>query len=511
MPGPEVTDHSHVLDSISAEIWELIPKLPSLLNRLEFPKALGIAARPDEDGKSMVESQQIPEAAQPVEKVIKNLQEIFSRCCRVNDPRFLSFIPSAASFPISWLGDILASAYNAYTGNWKVSLGVTAAEVALIAWLASQVGYPSETAGGVFTSGGSMANLTGLCAARDQILLEDQRHLGVAYMSEQIHFSVSKALRILGITNRQMRAIPCLPDYRIDTTKLQQAIQQDIAKGLVPFAMIGSAGTTNTGAVDDLHTIADIAHEHKMWLHIDGSYGASIALSKANKHLVSGIERADSIAWDAHKWLFQTWGCGIALVRNKNHLLSSFGVDAEYLREVTHEGLPNTWNYGLELTRPARHMRLWFSLQVLGSDLFGQLIDHGITLGKTAEEEFRKLPRWEIVSPATLAILNFRYRLEGPVSGEEEDEFNTAISVEMVARNKAVMMTTQLAGRACLRMCSINPLLSVEEMRQLVKETDMVARELEQQRSHSKHVNGIDSEGMEDDVATNGDIGLKTT
>lgn len=494
--------HSQILHNISTEIWDVIPKLPSLLNRLQFPEHLAIAAKPYEEQNLMIESLTIPQDAKPIEEVIKDMQEIFARCGRVNDPRFLSFIPSAASFPVSWLGELLASAYNAYTGNWKVSLGVTGAEVSLVAWLAAQVGLPPDTAGGVFVSGGSIANLTGLSLARDQNLPEDQRHLGVAYMSEQTHFSVPKAFRLLGISDRQMRRIPCRSDYRIDVALLKQAIQDDLQKGLLPFAIVGNCGTTNTGAIDPLHEIADIASDHKMWFHVDGSYGVSVALSKKNRSLISGIERTDSIAWDAHKWLFQTWGCGLVLVRDKNHLFSSFGVEAEYMREVTHDdGIPNTWNYSLELTRPARHMRLWFSLQVLGSDMFGQLIDHGIMLGKTAEYEFSKLPRWEIVSSAKMAILNFRYKPEGVTNNDEEDKFNTAISAEMVSRNKAVMMTTQLAGRACLRMCSINPLMSIEDMRQLVSDTNLVAQEL--QRKHQpKTLNGVNSEKMEDDVAS---------
>lgn len=491
------------LEDISAEIWDIIPRLPSLLQRLDFPKDLAIAARPYDAQKIMIGSQTIPKGGRPVEEAIRDLQQVFAHCCRVDDPRFLSFIPSAASFPLSWLGDLLASAYNAYTGNWKVSMGVTATEVSLVAWLVAQVGLPPTSAGGVFVSGGSMANLTGLSLARDQILPEDQRHRGVAYMSQQTHFSVPKALRLLGISDRQMRTIPCGPDYRLDIKALQQAILEDSANGLIPFAVIGNCGTTNTGAIDPLHEIADVAHDHKMWFHVDGSYGASVALSKLNRSQISGLERADSIAWDAHKWLFQTFGCGIVLVRNKEHLLSSFGAEGEYMREVTYDdGIPNTWNYSIELTRPARHMRLWFSLQVVGSDMFGQLIDHGIALAETAESEFRKLPCWEIVSVATMGIVNFRYSLQGRATTKEEDEFNTAISAEMIARNKAVMMTTQLAGRACLRMCSINPLMSIEDMRQLVRQTDLVAQELQRKyrQQGSQIPNGVSSETVEDDM-----------
>lgn len=503
--------HNRVLEAITAEIWDTIPKLASLLNRLEFPEVLALEANPYESQKPMIESQTIPQQSRSIEDVIKDTQALFARCVRVNDPRFLSFIPSAASFPVSWLGELLASAYNAYTGNWLGAMGVTATEVSLVAWLASQIGYPAEIAGGTFVSGGSIANLTGLSLARDQILPEDQRHRGVAYMSTQTHFSVPKALRLIGITNRQMRRIPCTADYRIDMDHLKSTIQEDIANGLLPFVIIANSGTTNTGAIDPLHEIADLAATHKMWVHVDGSYGASVALSKDHRHLIAGIERADSIAWDCHKWLFQTWGCGVVLVQDKRHLLQNFGVEAEYLREITHDGdeaIPNTWNYGIELSKPARHMRLWFSLQVLGSDLFAQLIDHGFTLGRTAEEDFRKLgERWEIVSPATMAILNFRYRVfEDDGDSKRQDEFNTAISAEMMRRNKAVMMTTELAGKVCLRMCSINPLTSVGHMREIVGETDGVAQELERSGRWGPHtkasVNGVEAERVGDDVAS---------
>jgi L-2,4-diaminobutyrate decarboxylase len=459
---------------ISKETWSLMQSLPSLLDQVYADgKNRSIVTVASAQQVARIKASAIPGTARPFEEVILEAQHIFQLSSQVQHPRFLSYIPSPVS-PVSWMGDTLTSAFNVFSGSWDGGSGIASVEVALIAWLASQVGLP-HSAGGLFVSGGSMAILTGLTVARDRTLKDDERIKGVAYMSDQTHFSVAKALRVLGFFDNQIRTIPSDSTFIMDIIELEKAILADEEKGLIPFAIVANFGSTNTGGIDPLDQIATLAQAHSMWLHVDGSYGASVSLSKSHRSLICGLDRADSISWDAHKWLFQTYGCGIVLVREKQHLSQSFSTTAEYVRDnVVDDETPNLWNYGIELTRPARHMRLWFTLQVLGLDAIGQMIDHGIMLAETAETELRKLPDWEICSPATMAIVNFRCC---PPGWDELKlrELNSAISRDMISRNSAGIVTTVLRGKVCLRVCSISPLLKQSEMQQIVRDLDKTA------------------------------------
>lgn len=300
-----------------------------------------------------------------VESVSREAEDIYSHRVHMDHPKFFGFIPS----PVSSLGitaNFLEALYNTHAGSWFQSSGPSAIEDSLIRWLAEKAGLPG-TAGGSFCSGGSMANLTGLMVARDQKLGLEELSRGVVYISDQTHLSIAKSLRVLGFKPSQLRKVRSENDFKIDVDDLRSQIQADRSKGLQPAIIIATCGTTNTGTIDPLNSIADIASQENLWLHVDGAYGASIVLSATHAHLATGLGRADSISWDAHKWLFQTYGCGMILVKDKKYLLESFCTNADYVRDAAYtEEEPNFWNLGLELTRPARAMRLWFSLRVLG-------------------------------------------------------------------------------------------------------------------------------------------------
>lgn len=259
---------------------------------------------------------------------------------------------------------------------------------------------------------------------------------------------------------------------------LKEAIQADRKAGLIPFVIIGTSGTTNTGSIDDLATLAQIRDEEGIWLHIDGAYGASASLAATRSSAVGGLGFADSISWDAHKWLFQTYSCSLILVRDKINLAKVFTNDGDYLRDaLDDEEIPNFWNFGMELTRPSRAMKLWFTLRVLGVERLGQMIDHGFRLAEIAQEEVEKLANWEVTSAASMAIVTFRYAPPGKTD-EELDELNTVISRKLVEGNIAGILTTKLRGRVVLRICSISPLLSGDEMAGIIRKVDEVAREL---------------------------------
>ena len=350
----------------------------------------------------------------------------------------------------------------------------------MIQFLAKKVGFPDDgSGGGIFVSGGSMANLTALMMARDQMLgSQEERMKGVVYVSVQTHLSVAKGLRVLGFVDPQIRKVAVDEKFRMDIESLQKAVKDDREAGLVPFAVVASCGTTNTGSIDPLSEIADFAEKEKLWVHVDGAYGASIVLSNSHAHLADGLGRAHSVSWDAHKWLFQTYGCGIVLVRNRKHLLDSFATDAEYVRDaVAAEEAPNFWNFGMELTRPARVMKLWFTMRVLGLEMVGKMIDHGFALAERAEDQLRKLEAWEVLSPASLGIVVFRYKPVGKSEGEL-DGMNIEISKKCLEANVAGALTTKLGGKTAMRMCAISPELGLDEISEVVKKMDEIARSL---------------------------------
>lgn len=423
-------------------------------------------------------------------EVIADAEKIFSCRMRMDHPAAFGFIPSPVS-PMSFLGDMLTSAFNTHAGSWLQSSGPSAVEGVLIRFLAERVGQP-KTAGGLFVSGGSMANMTSLMVARDRMLGQsiEKRTRGVAYVSDQTHSSIAKGLRILGFMDTQIRKVKSDSLFQMDLDALKNAITLDKEQGLFPFLIVASCGTTNTGCIDPLRRIVELAKGQtpNLWVHVDGAYGASVAMSKSHRDLIDGLGEADSISWDAHKWLFQTYGCGMALVKDRKWLAQSFATGAEYTRDaIDSEELdtPNFWNFGPELTRPARAMKLWFTLQVLGMDAVGDMIDHGFRLASVAEMALRKLPEWEIVSGAHMAIVNFRY--VPPYFAEEElDTLNAAISKSLIQQNVATALTTKLLGKTVIRICSISPNLKETEMGDIILALNATAIRLAKEASQAK-------------------------
>lgn len=398
----------------------------------------------------------IPEKGRLPEEVVKEMTEqIYSYGYSSEHPRFLGFVPSTAS-KLSWLGDIMTSAFNRHAGSMANFPAGCTIENELLDWLCKKAGF-SAKAGGLFVSGGSMANLTALTIARDRILDEEHWHLGCAYVSEQTHSSVAKGLHIIGVSDSRIRKISVDKDFRMDVRHLEQAILEDLERGFSPFAVIASAGTTNTGSVDPFEEISAICKKHHIWMHVDGAFGASVLLCRQHRHLLKGIGLADSLSWDAHKWLFQTFGCGMVLVNDKADMVQTFHAHPEYLRDVdTDEEYLNPWNLGIELTRPARGLKLWLTLQVMGSDAVSDAISHGFHLAESAQEELLKTPDIEILSPARMSTLNFRYNPKG-LAEAQKDELNLKISQEIIASGYAGVFTTELNGHKVLRICAIHP------------------------------------------------------
>lgn len=399
----------------------------------------------------------VPTQGRPLQEVYTEmLQKVYAHTLLAQHPRSFSCIPSTASL-LSWMGDVMTNAYNPHASCRNNAPVMDQIEKQLIRWLCDAVGYP-QTGGGLFLSGGSIANLTALTAARDARLSPQEFSRAVIYISDQTHSSIAKGLHILGFAKEQIQKIPTDSLFCMDVTALRAAVEKDLAEKKKPFAVIASAGTTNTGSVDPLPEISALCKEYGMWMHVDGAFGASAVLSKKQRKRLSGMELSDSLSWDAHKWLMQTYGCGIVLVRDQSVLVHSFAAHPEYLKDAASaEGSIEFWDLEPELTRPARYLKLWITLQVMGSDAIGRVIDHGCALAELTEKRIREHSDWEILSPAQLGIVNFRFAPAWIAQERELDKINQEISREITESGFAQIFTTELRGKKVLRMCTIHP------------------------------------------------------
>lgn len=404
------------------------------------------------------------------------IEDVFPYRIKVNHPRYFCFIPGAYS-PYSVFGDFLNSLHNPYTAGYNLSEGTVALEKETLRFLGSLIGYDEKKLGGQFVSGGSMANLTAAIIARDDKLQLEEFTKGTIYVSDQTHSSVAKAVHIMGLPNKNIRTIPSDDSFKIDLKKLKSAIQLDIENGYKPFLLVASCGTTNTGTIDPLEELAHISNKYKLWYHIDGAYGASALLS-SHKELLQGIELSDSVSWDGHKWLFQTYGCAAIICRDKKKLLNSFNVSPEYLKDVeSTEQDFNDWDMGIEMTKPARGMRLWFTLQTVGLDVMREAIDQGFVIAKWIEEEVSKYENLEIISKAQLGAVNFRF-FDEKYSKKQLDKINLSLSQRAIDENYSAFLTTKLKEKIVLRFCSNNPLTKKEEIIKIIEDLQLWIKEI---------------------------------
>lgn len=441
----------------------------------------------------------IPERPRPVESVVDELTNDVLACgARTEHSRFFGFIPGPASMA-SWVGDSLATAANLHGAATANAPEAVAAERATLRWLADRVGYGPQ-AGGDFVSGGSMANLTALTAARDRQLGQEDWSRAVAYISVETHSSIVRALSVIGITDSRVRRINVDEQFRMIPSDLEAMITADRANGFAPFVVVATAGTTNTGAIDPLGEIAAISRANGLWLHVDGAFGASLLVSEKHRTLLDGIELSDSLSWDAHKWLFQTYGLGVVMVRDQADLLRSFHVSPEYLDDIKADiREPNPSDIGIELTRPTRGLKLWFTLQVYGSAAIGDWIDRGVSSAEAFQRLLVGRPNWTIVSDAALGILTFRY---APLnfSEDELDALNKELSERMLAEGFAAIFTTTMLGRKVLRVAAINPKTTRADLVDTISRLDKHALALVAQYETSGRSPELSSRGGSNNV-----------
>ncbi len=394
------------------------------------------------------------------------LDGVFGSMMHVDHPRFFGFVPSPGNF-VGAVADALASGFNAFAGTWFAGSGPAEIELVTLDWLA-RICWMPETAGGLFVSGGSVANLTALAVARNEVLNYDLEG-AVAYFSDQTHSAVERALRVLGFAPGQMRRIPSDVDFRLPVEVLEREVASDISLGRRPFCIVANAGTTNTGAVDPLPELARFCREHGVWFHVDGAFGAAAAITHRGREMLDGIGQADSLALDPQKWLFQPFETGCVLVRDRRLLKKAFRVTPEYLRDVhLFEEEVNFCDHGVQLSRGFRALKLWMSLKTFGLAAYRRAVEHGLRLAEVAEARLRQSGVWQIVTPAQMAIVTFRHA--------DGDSVTERLVPALMADGYALVTSTTLRGSTALRFCTINPRTTEEDVVGTIARLEALAR-----------------------------------
>lgn len=394
---------------------------------------------------------------------------------------------------VSVIADLLASAVNQNVAKWHLAPSMTEIEKRVIQWAAEFIGYirPSEIdevgeVGGAIVSSGSAANLTGLTVARN-IYFEraNIRKTGlfgqkpfIVYASDQTHSSVDKSIELLGIGSNNYRKIPANAAYQIDTNALLQQIESDREAGLQPFCIIGNAGTVNTGAIDPLDTLADIAETHKLWLHVDGAYGGLAASLPELTPYFKGIERANSVACDFHKWLYQTFEIGCTLVRDWDQLKRTYHTVADYLDSSQNPtGRLDINEHHFQLSRNAKAFKVWMSFKAFGSQRLQSMIRKDIDLRVYLDQQVQQAADFRLLNSGNLAIACFEYIGSGGYSEAETQRLNTIIIPALEADRRVFITGTRLNGKPVIRACIINHRKNREHIDYLLK----VIREIGQQ------------------------------
>jgi glutamate/tyrosine decarboxylase-like PLP-dependent enzyme len=349
---------------------------------------------------------------------------------------------------------MLATGFNVFQGTWLESAGPSQLELVVMDWFRDWLGFPEE-GGGLLTSGGSAANLGALVTAREWAGSPTRP---VLYMSDQAHSSLERAARIVGIPGHDIRRIPTDDNFRINISRLRQAVKEDRDSGLHPLCVCANAGATNTGAIDPLASLAELAGEEEVWLHVDGAYGGFALLAPKEKETFAGIEAAHSVTLDPHKWLFQPYETGCLMVRDTDLLEKAFRILPEYLQDAAlGQEHVNFADRGIQLTRGFRALKVWMSIQTLGLKAFREAIQTGIDHARAAEQFIRQSAHLEMLGPASLGIVCFRFRdPDLSQKPEELESLNLAIQEEIVGSGQAMMSSTRLRGVFSLRLSILN-------------------------------------------------------
>ncbi len=398
-----------------------------------------------------------------------------TRSSRAQNGRFFGYVLGSGE-PVAAVADLLASVLNQNVTAWRSGPAAVMIEKTVVRWLAEAIGCPGFH--GHLTGGGSSANLMALAMAREAIAPANEPGVtagGVVYASEQIHMSIPKSVSLLGIGRNNLRLIPCDDSLRMIPEELEKQVAQDKAGGRTPLAVVASAGTVNTGAIDPLRRIAEIAHRHGAWFHIDGAYGALAAIADRTKF--DGMELADSISLDPHKWLYQPLDCGCLLYRSSAAAQKAFSHTGDYARSLTQDPIEGFafFEESMELSRRFRALKLWFSLRYHGLAAFRESIKKDLAQARRLADAIHAEEKLELLARVELSAVCFRYKGNN-ASEKDLNAFNASLLKKILARGRIYLSNASLQGKFSLRACIVNHRTKDSDIDDIVPEVLEAAR-----------------------------------
>ncbi|MEV1011275.1 aminotransferase class V-fold PLP-dependent enzyme [Streptomyces sp. NPDC049881] len=438
-----------------------------------------------DDDRAWLTGQRLPAAGRPLDDLLTDVRErVLPYPMGNGHPRFFGWVNSPPS-PAGVLVAPLAAALNPSCAGGDHAGALL--ERTAVRWLAELVGFPHPPGAGLLTSGASLATVVAMATARQHALRRaghDVRETGLygheplaVYVSAEGHSCLRKAAELLGLGNRHVRTVPVGPDHRMDTAALRRMVLADAASGVRPFLVAASAGTVNTGAVDPLDDIADAAREHGLWFHVDGAYGALGVLADGARPRYAGMERADSLALDPHKWLGVPVDAGCVLFRDAAGPRDAFSLVPPYLRDEGADALGWFSEYGPEQTRPFRALRVWATLSHLGRDGVVRLVRHTTGLARTLAAMVGDADDFELLAPPATSVVAFRHLPADAAGPAAADALNDALPAAVQRRGRAFLTGTRLAGRPVLRACVLHPDTTEADLGVLLDEIRAAAKE----------------------------------
>jgi aromatic-L-amino-acid/L-tryptophan decarboxylase len=426
---------------------------------------------PIDDRMRTLLTQQLPELPSPVLEVLEDARRALDETIAQTRPRFFAFVASSG-LEIAVLGDLLASCFDANLAVWAAA--ASEVEEQAVRWVAEFVGFPA--AAGAFTSGGTVSNMTALAAARERAV-PGSRHRGLGgieatlYCSEEAHYSIERSAELLGIGSANVRALPIDGERRLLPEAVAEAIAVDRAAGRTPVAVVATAGTTLTGAVDPIAALADVCAEAGVWLHVDGAYGLPAATTPSAGALFAGLDRADSVTLDAHKWLYLPKACGVLLVRRRNDLVEAFAHEEAY---IPHERSGHMVDITLEYSRPFRALKLWLAFRAHGAQAFRDAIEENLRQARLLHELVSAHEELEpLCGPPPLSIVPFRHVA---TASRDLNAHNAALVRALQDDGRVWVAPATVDGRVGLRPCFVNFRTSDDDVRALVDLTVELAR-----------------------------------
>ncbi|MCY6483293.1 aminotransferase class I/II-fold pyridoxal phosphate-dependent enzyme [Clostridium aestuarii] len=424
-----------------------------------------------EDLKTLIHSE-IPFEGIGIEKSIEEVEEtIVPYCSKIGNPKFLSWIITSPS-PAGTIGEIINLGLNQVPFCYKSGPAATVMEEIVISWFSKIFGYSNES-GGILVSGGTMGTLTALSVAREAHIpgvmkkgLQNIEKPLTVYVSEIAHKSVETAVSLLGIGSDFIRKIPVDSNFKMDTNKLKQAVKKDKESGYDPFCVVAQAGTSNEGSVDNIDAIADFCNKNNIWLHIDAAFAGGAILTQRGKELMKGIEKADSISTDPHKWFFIPVEAGCVLIKKREHLYNTYKTaDKNFNKEEPIEYM----NYGIQFTRMSRALKIWFAFRTYGLDKIANIVNQNIDLAQELTQKINGSKNWELLAPTQTSAVCFRYIPNLNLTNEELNKLQHKILNELEKSGKAFIAPAVINGNVAMRTCFANHRTSYEDLNFIFK------------------------------------------